>query len=309
MRDRRKPLTALKYVVTVMAFLWLFVVIDRQAVTRALSRVTWSAFLGATLLTLLGVFVGTLRWRVLLAAYGAPKKPSLTRLFRLYMIGTFYNTWLPGAVAGDVVRGVATNESFGEDGTVSAVAVVFIERILGLVGLLSVTTVVVLLHPMHQDSRILYASLAGIAIAFGLVTLVSLGHKIGHLFPNKLGERIASLPRIQHLTPFVGAVVFSLLTQILVPFSAHLFMHVIAPNVALSDTLAIFPIVTAAAYFPFSVNGAGVRETAAAYLFESVGVARADAVAVSLLVWCAQATVGALGGVVQLMPDSDKGAQ
>ncbi|MBK8173308.1 MAG: flippase-like domain-containing protein [Sandaracinaceae bacterium] len=305
---RRTGVTVLKIAITALAFAWLFVVVDRRAVASSLARVTLVAFAGAVALTLLGVFVGTLRWRALLAAYGAPNRPSIARLFRLYLVGTFYNTWLPGAVAGDVVRGVATNESFGADGTVSAVAVVLIERVLGLVGLLAITATVVLLHPLHQDSRVLYASLAGIALAFSLIALVSAGYRIGPRIGGTLGQRIASLPRIQSAAPFALAILLSLFTQILVPLSAHLFMNVIDPHVALTDTLAVFPIVTAAAYFPFSVNGAGVRETAAAYLFEAVGVARGDAVAVSLLVWCAQAAVGALGGLLQLAPAKEKSA-
>lgn len=297
-----------KIAFSILALLWLFVAIDRRAVMHALSRVTVAAFALAMLLTVIGIFVGAVRWLALLHAYGAPRHPPLARLFRLYMIGTFYNTWLPGAVAGDIVRGVATRESFGEEGAVSSVAVVLVERVLGLVGLLGVTAVVVLVHPRGDDSRILAASLAGIAMALGLVTLVSLGHRIGPRLPGAVGARIASLPKLVQVGPFVSAIVLSLATQILVPLAAHAFMHVVATDVPITDTLLVFPLVTAAAYFPFSVNGAGIRESAAAYLFESVGVAASDAVAVSLLVWCAQAAVGALGGLLQLLPaeSSDK---
>jgi amino acid transporter len=155
------------------------------------------------------------------------------------------------------VRGVATNESFGADGTVSAVAVVLIERVLGLVGLLAITATVVLLHPLHQDSRVLYASLAGIALAFSLIALVSAGIESGHASAERSDNASQALPRIQSAAPFALAILLSLFTQILVPLSAHLFMNVIDPHVALTDTLAVFPIVTAAAYFPFSVNGRG----------------------------------------------------
>lgn len=294
-----------KIVFSLLALLWLFIAIDRHAVVAAVSRVTASAFLTAMGLTLLGIAVGAVRWRALLHAYGAPCHPRIARLFRHYLIGTFYNTWLPGAVAGDVVRGLATRESFGDNGTVSSVAVVLVERVLGLVGLLAVTAIVIVIHPQGNDARILAGSIVGMVLALGLVACVSLGHRIGPRIPGALGKKIAGLPKLHAFAPFGAAIVLSLGTQVLVPIAAHAFMQCVAPNVPLTDTLAVFPLVTAAAYFPFSVNGAGVRETAAAYLFESVGVAAPDAVAVSLLVWCAQAAVGALGGLLQLVPEKE----
>src|SRR5690606_22482712 len=108
--------------------------IELHAVADAIGRIELSAFVVASVLVAANVVAGALRWRVLLSAYGAVSRPSLARATQLYFIAFFYNNYLPGAVAGDVVRGVVTRDAFGERGATAGLAVVFVERALGLFG-------------------------------------------------------------------------------------------------------------------------------------------------------------------------------
>src|SRR5207247_747715 len=73
------------------------------------------------------------------------------------------------------------------------------------------------------------------------------------------------------------------------------------PHVTLADTMPLVPLGLAAAYFPFTVGGAGTREGAFVALLAAVGVAHADAMATSLLSFGASAIVAALGGVLQVV--------
>ena len=58
----------------------------------------------------------------------------------------------------------------------------------------------------------------------------------------------------------------------------------------------------AATYIPFSIGGAGFREGAFVYFCATyLGVAEADAVAASLLIWGTQLAVSGLGGLSQLV--------
>lgn len=80
----------------------------------------------------------------------------------------------------------------------------------------------------------------------------------------------------------------------------------VAPNpaggrVSLGDALVVVPLAMAAAYFPFSVGGAGVREGAFVVLCTTaLSMSRADALASSLLLWMTQLAVAAFGGLAQL---------
>ena len=96
--------------------------IDIDDVKGAFGRIEMGALLLAILLVALNVVAGALRWRVLLTAYGADTRPSLPRAVQLYFVSFFYNNFLPGAVAGDVVRGVVTRNAFGDRGATAGLA-------------------------------------------------------------------------------------------------------------------------------------------------------------------------------------------
>ncbi|TNF60394.1 MAG: hypothetical protein EP303_07170 [Deltaproteobacteria bacterium] len=59
-------------------------------------------------------------------------------------------------------------------------------------------------------------------------------------------------------------------------------------------------LVSASAFFPFTVGGAGVREAAFAALYGTVGVPEATAYAASLSFWATQLISAGVGGVINL---------
>src|SRR4051812_17396474 len=78
----------------------------------ALARIPATSALVAVVLIALNVAAGAQRWRVLMRAYGATAIPALPRAIYLYFVGFFYNNYLPGAVTGDVGRGVVARDAF-----------------------------------------------------------------------------------------------------------------------------------------------------------------------------------------------------
>lgn len=80
---------------------------------------------------LTGVLLTFVRWYVLVRAQGLPF--SLTAAFRLGLVGFFFNTFLPGAVGGDIVK--ATCIAREQSRRTVAVATVLLDRAVGLCGL------------------------------------------------------------------------------------------------------------------------------------------------------------------------------
>lgn len=269
----------------------------------AFGRVGWLAFLGAGVVTGLNLVVGAARWRVLLAAYGAPKRPPLARLAKVYLVGFFYNNFYPGGLGGDVVRAIVTRESFGERGTAASLTVVFVERVLGLSGLLLLVSVTYVIRPIPGTEGVLPWSAAGLSLAAGGVISLALGRRIAPFFPKKIGTILASLPVIERAAPFAIALGMSLVTQALVAVTGWLLMASVSQvPVTFMDALVLVPLAMAAAFFPLSVGGAGVREVAFIGLAgAALSMSEADATAVSLLIWFTQLSIGALGGIVQLV--------
>src|ERR1043165_8294211 len=117
---------------TLLGVAYVCTLIDVARLRAALVTASVAIVIAAAGLTALGQTIGAVRWRTTLSAYGAQRRPSLATAVRLYFVAMFYNSFLPGAVAGDVVRAVVTRASFEHHGTTGALAVVFVERTLGL---------------------------------------------------------------------------------------------------------------------------------------------------------------------------------
>ncbi len=298
----------LRIVLTIAAFAYLFHLVPMADVGRAFLRVAPLAIVAAVALNVVGILVATVRWRLVLVAYGATHSLPLLRLLRLYLIGLFYNTFVPGAVGGDVVRGVATRQAFGKDGTSAALAVVFVERVLGLCGLLLLVSGAFLLSPFEGEARGELETVIWFIVPLGLsasvVALVSLafGRRLAHWVPWKRAQGIlVSLPLIRSVPHFIGALLLSFVTQALVACVGHILISALAPGVGIEQSFVLVPVAAAAAYFPGTVGGAGTREGVFVYLYGLIAVASENALAASLLMLCAQATVAATGGILQLI--------
>jgi uncharacterized membrane protein YbhN (UPF0104 family) len=83
--------------------------------------------------------------------------------------------------------------------------------------------------------------------------------------------------------------------------AGHAIMSSLEPSVTFAQSAVVMPLVSASAFFPFTVGGAGVREAAFAALYGTVGVPEASAYAASLSFWGTQLLSAGVGGVVNLV--------
>ncbi|MGE5180417.1 MAG: lysylphosphatidylglycerol synthase domain-containing protein, partial [Acidobacteriota bacterium] len=184
---RKTTVALLRWAGTAAAIAYVATLIDPDDVGRAAGRISAGALAGAVALVALNVVAGAARWRALLAAYGAATRPSLARATRLYFISFFYNNYLPGAVAGDVVRGVVARDAFGERGTTASLAVVVVERALGLVGIFVLLAVGLLLAGGALDAANLWLwSAIGLTGSLAIVLALPLARRIAPHLPGGL---------------------------------------------------------------------------------------------------------------------------
>ena len=78
--------------------------------------------------------LGTIRWWLLLKGIGIPIK--VNQAFLLTWIGNFFNTTLPGAVTGDLVKGYYVVKANEEKERTKAFITLIIDRFVGLFGLI-----------------------------------------------------------------------------------------------------------------------------------------------------------------------------
>jgi glycosyltransferase 2 family protein len=274
--------------------------VDLDAARGALARIPLATFALAIALVAANVVVGALRWRVLLVAYGATAIPRAGRLVQLYFVAFFYNNYLPGAVAGDVGRGVVTRDAFASEGATGALAVVLVERVLGLLALFVLLAVGLVATGDDSGATLWWWTVLGSAGSVALVAMIPIARRIAPYLPRKLGELAGRLPRLHAPRAFAAAIALSIVTQLLVALAGWVLLDALAP-IALSASLLVVPLAAATAFLPITVGGAGAREAVYVALCGRLfGMPEADALAASLGLWLAHLAVGAVGGVTQL---------
>lgn len=300
---RRRYLRWGRIAVTVAAVAYLASRVEPRDVLHGFQRLSLGAALTAIAAVMLGLSCGMARWRLLLRAYGAIDIPSWPRSAHLYLVGHFYNTYAPGGVGGDVIRGVAGRKAFGNLDLASAttgVAVVFIERVVGVSALLVLATGAYLIRPIPGFENVgLWAAL-GLAAAAAALIGIAVAPRLAPFLPEKLGKPLRALPRLFSIGPFIGAILLSLIIHFINIVAGHAIMHSLEPSVTFAQSAVVMPLIGASAFFPLTVGGAGVREAAFATLYGTVGVPEASAYAASLSFWAVQLLTAGVGGLINL---------
>jgi uncharacterized membrane protein YbhN (UPF0104 family) len=276
--------------------------IDIDDAKHAFARLSAGALLLAITLVAANVVAGALRWRVLLTAYGATSRPSVARATQLYFVSFFYNNYLPGAVAGDVARGVVTRNVFGDRGATAALAVVLVERALGLFGVFLLLAIGLAAAGGQVDTGHLWLwSALGIGGSLVLVLALPFARRLAPILPGPLRRIAERVPALSSAGAFAVAALLSVATQLFVALAGYVLLHAIEPRVDLGASLLIVPLAAATTFLPITVGGAGAREAVYVTLGASLfAMPRADALAASLALWLAHLLVGAIGGVLQV---------
>jgi uncharacterized membrane protein YbhN (UPF0104 family) len=291
-------LLVVKVAITGGALYWALRRASLGAMTSAVSRLSAGTFATAVALLFVNAVVGALRWRAVLRAYGR-STPPVGFLVHAYIVAIFYNTFVPGNIGGDALRGHVTRAYVSEPA--DAYVTILIERGLGLAGLLVLAGFGVLLAaPEWMTWGVVL--LAGAAAAFLASAFFPQGATwvIARL-PERFGAKLPRITIPERTNSFGSAAGLSVLSQLLAVLASHVLVRALAPQVTLVDSLAAVPLAMLSLYIPVSVAGLGVREAAFVVLFARAGVSAADATAASLAFMAALMVCGLFGGLVHLL--------
>jgi len=301
---------ALRLLGTAAGLAWIALTVDLGEATTSLARIPVIVFVIASALVAANVVAGALRWKVLLRAYGATRIPKLSRLVYLYFVAFFYNNYLPGAVAGDVGRGVVTHEAFDDEGATGAIAVVFVERVQGLFALFALLALGLAIAGGSIESTALWWwTVLGCAGSCALVGAIPVGRRLAPYLPTPLAKIAGKLPALRDRGAFASALALSVVTQALIALAGWWLLAALGP-IDLGSSLLVVPLAAATTFLPITVGGAGAREAVYVALCGSLfGMPEADALAASIGLWAAHLVVGGLGGIAQLLRPPEQRAE
>jgi glycosyltransferase 2 family protein len=293
-------LRILKLAVTLGAFAFVAQRVDPSQLRDSFSRIGLVAALASATWFVANSVLAAYRMRLLLSVFGAARVPPASTLLRLDLIGTFYNTYLPGAVAGDVVRSLTLRSAFANGGATAGFSIVFVERVLGFLGLFLLVSGATLLAPIVAVPGLSWVAAAGVLLASCCVLALANLHRVAPILPARLAELVRAIPRPRSFAPFGLAVAISVLAHASIAFAGHGLLADLDTPATFSDSMVIIPVAAASVFIPVTVAGAGVREAVLVELYGRLHVAPSDALVVSLGLWASQLLVGALGGVLAL---------
>lgn len=278
--------------------------VGAQNLLDALRAIDLRWFVIAALIHLLGIVIRTWRWSLLIAALGKPI--AFGRLFYLYMAGTFFNTFLPTGIGGDVVKII---ELSPERGGAHAFSTVLADRLTGILGSSLIALTVAVLDPADVPPDVRWGVIAisaAVLLASVLLTQRRLLDRVLTRLPfwSKLPKKLIKV--YEALTAYsIGSIARS--TLISLPFTLTLIgtQYALALGLGVNAPIRYFalfiPMVALIQLLPISFNGLGVREGAFQVLFGTVGVAEAQAVAMSLMYYIVRVVIGLLGGLMYLV--------
>ncbi len=306
--DRQhRPLNYLiKLAITAGLLLLILRSVDLRQASAALLRVSPWFLLLALLLQVGSNLVAAFRWHLIMRRIGFVQ--PLSFFVKSYFKGAFFNQGLPTSIGGDGLRILDCSRSTGlaED----AFYGVFIDRIVGLAGLLLLNIAALAINPDLLPSRVYFPLLLILSgLALGLVLLFFLrkfrfvmsGRYLGFL--GRLSERYFQVySTIPSISLQLG---LSILTHLLAMTAFFVIGTTVGMDFPLQVYLVLVPPVILLTILPISLAGWGVREGAMVGFFLLIGANETQVLTFSIL-YGLVALVASLPGLVVYLGQKDK---
>jgi len=242
----------------------------------------------ASLLYLFSSYLSTLRWKLFVCT---DCSLAIRKLFSIYMVGTFFNIFLPGIMGGDLMRIIILRKITGIG---DAVASVFLERYIGFFALLFLGFIFFLLFYSYMPKNeliflvpllfLIFSSLSIFIFALRKFSFFRLLIDYFYKFNSKA---------------FSKAFLYSFIIQLIVMFSVYLIFLSIDASVRFYEVVIYLPVIIVLTTLPISISGLGVREWSFV-LFFGGALGNEKAVAVAFLWFLSVAFASLLGGIEYL---------
>ena len=299
----------LRVAVSVALVVWILRKAPLHEVLEAFRSADLRFVLLSVILNPIGYWASINRWRLLLRSQGG--NASFAFLLRSFLVGVFFNNLLPSTIGGDAVRAIATSRAGG--GRAAAVALVFVDRVIGLLALLLFAVLGLLVSGrLLAEVPALYAWVAAGTVGLGLVAcLLFLPSARAAAMLERIGGALPERPRglfAKASTAFLafqgkGSVLarafgWSLVLQTAVVLNGYCLAKALHVPIPLPYFFLIMPLALFVMMVPVSINAIGVRENVFAFFFAAFGVASATAVAVAWLDYGLVLVQALVGGAV-----------
>jgi uncharacterized membrane protein YbhN (UPF0104 family) len=293
-----------KLSVSTLLFYFLLSKVGIQTIINNIRMLSPATFVLAVVMYIAATYLSSMRWNLLI-----PHDMKIRRLFSLYMIGSFFNTYMPGIIGGDAVKAYYLDKVLKEDNLASytpqsslsiAIASVFMDRYIGFSALLSISIIAFPFgfkylegtHVKWLMPMVLVAFISGSIIVFKF----RLGERIKFLF--KIYEYFQIYSRKRYI--LFKAFLYSLVIQISGIVAIYILSKGISLNISFLSLLIFVPIIIFISFIPVSISGIGLIEGAFVIFLGTIGVPSDLAITLSIL-WFLSVVAASLWGLFEYL--------
>ncbi|MEZ5690815.1 MAG: lysylphosphatidylglycerol synthase transmembrane domain-containing protein [Rickettsiales bacterium] len=271
-----------------LAFWFVVKTVDMEELRTMLKAQDRYVLMEVAFLLSMQIFLGALRWRLLLISLSESSKNTLSFLksLKTYYISIFFNCCLPGTVGGDVVR-VWLVKSDGIPLT-TAISSVVIDRLLTLFALVLMVFLTVPIFASYlKINAWIPVPIFLLFIIIGLWSLFNLEKvvkKIPLIKSMHWLEHILQSLRLVMKKPktTICSILYAVSAHITFCLSAYLLAESFGTPISLIACFTLIPWVLLIAIIPISIGGWGLREVAMIFTLSLIGVPKEAALALSI---------------------------
>lgn len=264
-------------------------------------------FIPITLLLLLNTVLSALKWRLFLLADGVDI--PLAVLTRTYLVGSFYNMFLPSSIGGDYYRIYDIARRSNE--TIRSAASVFADRFSGFLAMVTLALVSSVIVSIHIGSLMFFI---GPVVLFLVILMLTIALYRETPFRLLLKwtclDRIAAVSRIcdklfesfacygSDYRLLVKIMIISFVFQSLVITITYLLALSLHAVVPFSYFSAFVPLINLMEALPISIYGIGVRDAGYVFFFGWAGLTEIQTRSIALLFVAMTVCYSLVGGII-----------
>ena len=304
MKFSEKLITILKITISVGLILFIWNYVDSQNLFQKLKDIRLPEFIVAAALMYLSIFICGVRYFIFVRDVSSLK---ITKVLNLYFIGHFFNIFVPGYIAGDIVKVYQVGKHGG--GKVFLAMTILLERYFGIFALSSLSLGLMFyggvdeLLPL-QIKITLYILFGGGTLAY--IVLLSGAYRLFNFITflkTHFSDNLDNFGGQKLLVTFglslLNQCIYLTLNYFLaLSLNIKLDFSVLAPVVAVTTIISTLPV---------SFQGLGIREGIFVYLLAQYGVSKEQALLLGILTFVVNALVALLGGIFFLAQKKESG--
>lgn len=314
MRFRKVYSQLIKLFVTAIVIGWIIYTYGWSNIVETVSKAKISWLVGGFLLNVISVYLGACQWHILLENKGIFL--PFPKTVKLYFMGTFFNNFIFGTVAGDAFK-VASLHLDKRDGKTSFAAT-FLDRLAGLLTLSSFAIIggtIILIYNLQQNKQLLNVlSVLALFIAIVFVIFFLMISRRLQNFVRSILDRLPQFPlkellrsvleetfinrRAKEERAMLAKVAFlSIIIQGL-RVTVHIFCAIAFGIFTFATMHYFFVIVPVVALLMIIPMPFGIRETVGGILFGLAGFLEEESIIMEFLATILGIAASMIGGIM-----------